>query len=86
MDSNGITRGHRLKCDLYEDAKNISQTEIEEAIQELLPNKMNKAFKVANNAIYFNDSSDYLTALCEICEILRPSDYKHEDGEEYIEE
>jgi hypothetical protein len=29
-----------------------------------------KAIVVANNAIYFNDSSDYLTALYEVCEAL----------------
>ena len=26
-----------------------------------------KIIEIANNAIYFNDSSDYLTALWEIC-------------------
>ena len=74
----------------------MSEEEIQKAI-EITPedmvlsvwtyiDKIKKAFTVANNAIYFNDNSDYLTALYEICEILHPSDYKHEDGEKYIEE
>ncbi|ENZ33488.1 hypothetical protein HMPREF1084_01957 [Clostridium butyricum 60E.3] len=47
--------------------------------------RIEKAFAIANNAIYFNDRSDYLTALYEVCNIL-----KHigntEIGKNYIEE
>jgi len=48
--------------------------------------KVNKAFAIANNAIYFNDNSDYLTALYEICETLHPAEYQYEDGEKFIAE
>ena len=42
-----------------------------------------KAFAIASNAIYFNDRSDYLTALYGVCEMLKP----HEEiGKKYIEE
>ena len=44
----------------------------------------NDAYKVANNAIYFDDSSDYETALYEVCQCLRP-DCEDEHGKEYIE-
>lgn len=44
-----------------------------------------KAFAVANNAIYFNDCSDYLSALYEVCNELN-SDSEYEPGKEYIEE
>lgn len=41
-----------------------------------------KAYVVANNAIYFNDNADYLSALYEVCKILDPG---NEDvGERYI--
>lgn len=29
-------------------------------------------FEIANNAIYFQDSSDYLTVLYAICKIIKP--------------
>lgn len=41
-----------------------------------------KAFRIANNAIYFGDNSDYGTALCQICNILNPD---IEYGTEYME-
>ena len=33
-----------------------------------------EVFKIANNAIYFRDNSDYLTALNEICNAIHPDD------------
>jgi len=33
-----------------------------------------KIFEIANNAIYFNDRSDYLTALRQICHVIKPDD------------
>lgn len=42
-----------------------------------------KAFAIANNSIYFNDRSDYKSALWEICETLNSE--KLEIGEKYIE-
>ena len=45
-----------------------------------------KAFAVANNTIYFDDNSDYLTALWDICHLLNPSLSDNEIGSKYIEE
>ncbi len=45
-----------------------------------------KAFIIANNAIYFNDNSDYLTALYEVCHTLSPNIEEELIGKEYIEE
>ncbi len=42
-----------------------------------------KIFRIANNILYFDDSSDYGTALWEILVILKP---EIEDNLEYIEE
>lgn len=51
-----------------------------------LDNQLEKAFAIANNVIYFNDNSDYETALYEMCAALKP-DMKDENiGKEYIEE
>ena len=36
--------------------------------------KVTKIFEIANNAIYFRDNSDYLTALYEICHVINPDD------------
>lgn len=44
-----------------------------------------KAFKIANNAIYFNDSSDYLSSLYDICEAIAPEIYKDKIGKQYLE-
>ena len=35
---------------------------------------LEEVFKIANNAIYFRDKSDYLTALNEICNAIHPDD------------
>lgn len=51
-----------------------------------LDEQVNKAFKVANNAIYFDDSSDYLSALYEICLILNPKLDSESIGLSYMEE
>jgi len=45
-----------------------------------------KAFAIANNAIYFNDNSDYLTALYQICKILNPEIADELIGSKYIAE
>lgn len=44
---------------------------------------LNKVFQIANNAIYFQDNSDYLTALYEICHAIKPGNQTI--GEEFIE-
>lgn len=45
-----------------------------------------KAFAIANNAIYFNDNSDYLSALYEVCKILDEDNEEEAIGKKYIEE
>jgi hypothetical protein len=45
-----------------------------------------KAYTIANNAIYFNDNSDYLSALYEVCRTLRPEINENSIGSKYIEE
>jgi hypothetical protein len=45
-----------------------------------------KAFAIANNAIYFNDNSDYLSALYQVCKMLNPQDEENLIGKKYIEE
>lgn len=47
---------------------------------------MNKAFAIANNAIYFNDRSDYLSALFDVCSTLNPELEHSKIGEKYITE
>lgn len=44
-----------------------------------------KAFKISNNAIYFNDRSDYLSALWEVCKTLNPNINEDEIGKKYLE-
>ena len=46
--------------------------------------KISRAFALANNAIYFNDGSDYLIALWDVCRCLQPEN--EEIGEQYINE
>lgn len=48
-------------------------------------NKIDEAFAEANNAIYLNDSSDYCSALFEVCRILKP-ELNEEIGNQYIGE
>lgn len=45
-----------------------------------------KAFAIANNAIYFNDNCDYLTALYEVCKMLNPKIEDDLIGNKYIDE
>lgn len=44
--------------------------------------RLESVYALASNAIYFNDSSDYLRALYEICEALKPGEPA---GERYID-
>lgn len=43
--------------------------------------RMIKAFVIANNALYFNDKSDYQSALWEICETLNPLAFESDEDE-----
>lgn len=45
---------------------------------------LDKIFMIANNALYFRDNSDYLTALYEICRVIKPDN--EIIGEVFIEE
>ena len=45
-----------------------------------------KAFAIANNSIYFDDRSDYKTALYEVCKILKPDISDDEIGSKFIDE
>ena len=45
-----------------------------------------KAFAIANNAIYFDDNSDYLTALYQICKCLNPDITEDDVGKKYVDE
>lgn len=51
-----------------------------------LQERRDKAFAIANNAIYFNDKSDYLSALWDVCTMLKPLFECSEIGKKYIEE
>lgn len=51
----------------------------------LTEDKIKRAFKIANNAIYFNDNSDYETALWDICTILKPELSEDKIGQKYLE-
>jgi hypothetical protein len=53
--------------------------------KELTTEQMiNKIFQIANNAIYFRDDSDYLTALYEICNVIKPDE--DSIGDQFIED
>ena len=45
--------------------------------------KLEQAYAIANNAIYFDDNSDYETALYEVCMVLYP-ERVDEIGSKYI--
>ena len=50
--------------------------------------KLDKVKKIANNALYFDDNSDYGTALWEILATVNPTDFMNDDCPElkYIED
>jgi hypothetical protein len=49
-----------------------------------MDSKIKKAYAIANNAIYFDDNSDYETALYEVCMALCPEIDTNEIGTSYI--
>jgi disulfide oxidoreductase YuzD len=54
--------------------------------ERLTLSEMNyKAFVIANNAIYFNDGHDYLSALYDVCKMLNPNIDDTDIGKDYIE-
>lgn len=60
-------------------------TELEINVKCTEIDKVLEAFKIANNAIYFNDRSDYLGALYDVCKALNPYIDVNEIGKKYIE-
>lgn len=50
----------------------------------ILKQVIHKAYVTANNTIYFNDSSDNVSALYDVCSTLKP--LAPNTGETYIEE
>ena len=40
--------------------------------------KIEEVFKLANNALYFGDNSDYRTALWDIMKVLNPKKFEKE--------
>ena len=53
--------------------------------EESTQDRLNKIFAIANNAIYFGDSSDYRTALYEVCSEAKPEVVEY-IGKKYIDE
>lgn len=58
--------------------------EVKISISDL--DNVKKAFAIANNAIYFNDNSDYATALYQVCKALNLELEDELIGSKYIEE
>ena len=53
---------------------------------EILVNRMEKAFRIANNALYFDDDLDYKAVLYQVCAALNPILSVDKIGEFYVEE
>jgi hypothetical protein len=62
------------------------KTDVGNNLKTILINNNNKAFAIANNAIYFNDRSDYLKALYDVCNALNPKLNESLIGSKYIED
>jgi hypothetical protein len=45
---------------------------------------LKEVYAIANNAIYFDDNSDYASALWEICNKIKPEENEN-IGQKYIE-
>ncbi|MGL4875162.1 MAG: hypothetical protein ACRC30_10995 [Clostridium sp.] len=63
---------------------NIIGLHIIETERLTISERCDKAFRIANNSIYFDDNSDYLGALGDICRILNPNIDEYKIGKEYI--
>jgi hypothetical protein len=68
-----------------QDRLNAMKVDEYEALVPRLEEQIRKAKAIANNALYFNDNSDYQTALYQVCEALG-MDPEEEAGKDYIEE
>lgn len=65
---------------------NIFGLHVVESERLTVSERCDKAFAIANNAIYFNDRSDYLSALWDVCMMLNPQISEDEVGKKYLEE
>ncbi len=87
--SAGFIAGLKEMADIQKETKfNIPPEEkkkIREHIDSVLPDeptkKEKKVEEISNNALYFDDGSDYKTALYEILSTIRPDLFDEEDGE-----
>lgn len=61
-------------------------SDLELKVKVLDLDNVKKAFAIANNAIYFDDNSDYKTALFEVCKTLNPELKDELICSKYIEE
>lgn len=52
--------------------------------EEEMQEKLDEIFRIANNALYFDDSSDWLQALNEICLVAKPEEAEN-IGKKFIE-
>lgn len=55
--------------------------------KEDMMDKLDECFKIANNALYFDDGSDYQSALWEILSTIKPELFENDSAPklEYIE-
>lgn len=67
-------------------APTVIVTEYNQLLELLKKEGAKKAFAIANNAIYFNDRSDYLSALYDVCKFLDPQLDEDSIGSKYIDE
>lgn len=54
-------------------------------VSKVVMEKLEKIFKIANNALYFNDSHDFRSALWDVCKEAKP-ECENEIGKRYIDE
>ena len=54
-------------------------------MEKELSNKEKEILKIVNNVLYFNDNSDYSTALFKILFLLRPEIKNEEYPEEFLD-
>ncbi|MBY6838653.1 hypothetical protein [Clostridium botulinum] len=59
---------------------------IKESERLTVQERRDKAFAIANNAIYLNGKRDYLSVLFDVCTMLNPKFECSEIGKKYIEQ
>jgi len=73
-------------CTYYEEEDKCRDSSKQTKSPDVLPSALNsllcdmkKVKKLANNALYFDDSSDYGTALWQILTVVSPETFKDDD-------